>query len=82
MAATWRSRSVFWYGRSRDLHAARTLHALSNGVALAPDILASDILAPDILASVYATLAQGADLTRDQIGVAVFWVFPTIMLFP
>ncbi len=40
-----------------DLHAARALEALANGVALAPDMLAS----------IQATLAAGAELTRDQI---------------
>lgn len=40
-----------------ELHAARALEALANGV----------VLAPDVLASVQATLAQGVELTRDQI---------------
>jgi len=40
-----------------ELHAVRTLEALAKGVALAPDMLAS----------VQATLAAGAELTREQI---------------
>jgi C4-dicarboxylate transporter, DctM subunit len=40
-----------------DLHAARALEALAKGITLAPDMLES----------VQATLAQGAELTRDQI---------------
>jgi TRAP-type C4-dicarboxylate transport system permease large subunit len=40
-----------------DLHAARTLEALAKGVTLAPDMLDT----------VQATLAQGAELTREQI---------------
>ncbi len=40
-----------------DLHNARALEALAKGMALAPDMLAS----------VQATLAAGAELTRDQI---------------
>ena len=40
-----------------DLHAARALEALAKGVALAPDMLEG----------IQATLAQGAELTREQI---------------
>ena len=40
-----------------DLHAARALEAVAQGAALAPDMLAS----------VQATIAAGAELTRDQI---------------
>jgi TRAP-type C4-dicarboxylate transport system permease large subunit len=40
-----------------DLHAARALDTLAGGV----------VIAPDMLASVQAALAQGVELTRDQI---------------
>ncbi|WP_323007819.1 TRAP transporter large permease [Pseudorhodobacter sp.] len=40
-----------------ELHAARALEALAKGAALAPDVLDS----------IHTALAQGAELTRDQI---------------